>query len=635
MARARFQGKGDQGFGFPRSDGIASGPPAGFDPFRVGGRVPARWTSPYAGYNQPVLELPQNKALRITMAINAWLGDPIINSASKLTIFMAFETMSLTVTSRCKEIPEWIPENERQRYIDEFGANKPNQIAAAYVKQKCLEAVEYLDLQHFFEQEALDVLTSGDAYVNIVSNALPAEEQEVWNAKSPEETRKQVELLKKKMLHDGRGAYDIYAVQALNPSAVWLYPDYAGRITHGKVVHLLGEGVWDLNLDNLIHLKAFSWNWVVYGVSHYISALKWVDIKFKMMDAMYTNATRYITPREWLKVQGPEAPENKAALPPTDEQMNWADQIMANYANGVPFVLPAGWDLGMLGAEGKVLQVDTLLEKVDDAIRTGAQVSRTFTSGSANVPAYATSKLQAGIMYKAVKPLQQSIARAIEGRILQRLCLMRGYFEEDGTLIAPKVEFKTMPIQGDDSVEKKIATLGPMGLISPITAWEFEGMDPGLEQERIEMARQGMVEPFRAISPDLSPDQSSDRFDELREQMEEQLRLLDTARAKGHNKIVAVIGNVLAHQRAGDYRSAAKAQAELNRYLTQAYYLKKSDAQQRMDTTEDWEDQVYRMEETTEGMRDEDEMNEVAVSTAIVRNSKVADNNDANSRIVS
>lgn len=625
-----WTGKG-AGMGFPGAKDISAGPPPGMDPFKGGGRVPARWTHPFAGYNQPVLELPQNKSLRITLAINAWLGDPIINSASKLTIFLAFETMLLTVTSRCKTIPKWIPPEEVEKYRADYGDN-PGQIAAAYVKQKCLELVEYLDIKRFMEAEALDVLISGDGYVNIVTNALPEEEQAVWNAADKWDTIRRVNELKAKMMQDGRGPYQIYSLQGLNPSAVWLYPDYAGRITNGKVVHLLGEGVWDLNLDNLIHLKSYSWNWVVYGISHYISALKWVDIKFKMMDALYTNAQRYVTPREWLKIRGPEAPENKAALPPTEEQMRWADSILSHYNAGVPFVLPDGWDWAYLGAEGKVLRVENLLEKIDDAIRTGAQVSRTFTSGSANVPAYATSKLQAGIMYKAIKPLTEMAARAIEGRILQRFCLMNGFFEEDGTLIAPKVEFKTMPIQGDDSVEKKIQTLGALGLISPITAWEFEGIDPSLEIERINMARQGMVEPFRALAPDLSPSQTPDRFDELRDDVEsinEKLGMLEAAKARGHEKLISEVGKLLHDQKTGNAQGVERATREINRYLTQAHYLQRSDAENRLDHAEDWESQVYRMREEAEVLQDPAHasvLDRAATVTAEVRNPVVRKN---------
>jgi hypothetical protein len=562
---------------------------------------------PYAGYNQPILELPQNRALRITLSVNAWLGEPIINSASKLTIFMALESLALTVSSKCKTIPKWIPEDRLQRYIAEYGADKPGDIAAAYVKQKCLELMEYLNAKSFFENEGLDVLVCGDGYVNIVSNAFPAEEQEIYNAPDGPATVKAVDQLKAKMIQDGRGDYNIYALQSLNPSAVWLYPDFAGRITHGKVVHLLGEGVWDLNLDNLIHLKPFTWNWVVYGVPHYISALKWVDIKFKFMDALYTNAARYVTPREWLKIKGPIAPENQAALPPTDAQMDWAVDIMANCNSGVPFVMPDGWDWNYLGAEGKVLRTEMLMEKIDDAIRTAAQVSRTFTSGAANVPAYATSKLQAGVMYKAIQPLKDMIARAIEGRILARFCIMNGFFEEDGTLVAPKVEFKTMPIQGDDSIEKKLQTLLQYNLLSPTTAWELEGIDPALEQERMARAAAGNMEPHRAISPDLSPSQTPDRFDELREEIEERLYLMNLSRAQGYKKLIGQVGRVLYDQKIGDWKDADLAAEDIAKYLVQASYLYRAGAKERLDTAIPWEEQVYRKKEAEDALAHPDE----------------------------
>ena len=549
-------------------------------------------TLPFSGYSQPLLEIPQNRIMRTALSYNAWLGEPIISSASKLTIYLAFETMLLTVTSRCKEIPKWIPEDELQRYIDDYGRDNPHEIAAAYVKQKCLELLELNNIQQFFENEMFDVLISGDGYVNIVTNALPEEEKEVWGAADKWDTIKKVEELKQKMRQDGRGDYNIYALQGLNPSAVWLYPDYAGRITHGKVVHLLGEGIWDLNLDNLIHLKSPTWNWVIYGIPHYISALRWVDIKFKFMDALYTNAQRYVTPREWLKIKGPESPDNKAALPPTDAQMEWAESILGAYISGVPFVLPDGWDWNYLGAEGKVLRVENLLEKTDDAIRTAAQVSRTFTSGAANVPAYATSKLQAGIMYKAIKPLTNLTARAIEGRLLLRFCLMRGFFEEDGTLIAPKVEFRPLPIQGDDSVEKKISTLGSFGWLSPITAWEMEGLDANTEMERINRARQGLGEPFRALAPDLSPDQSTDRFDETLEEIAERLDMLQHARSRGHKRLAAMADKFLGARKSGNVRLVEECATEFGKYLVEAQYLQKSDAKNRIDTTEEWEDQV-------------------------------------------
>ena len=620
----------------------SSYPPKGFDPYTQGGRVGARWTMPYQAYQTPLLELPQNKSMRISLCVNAFLGDPIINSAAKLTIYMAFETLLLTVTSHCKKIPTWIPKEEVQRYIDDYGEDKPQQIAAAYVKQKCLEFLEYTDIKSFFEGEALDMVVSGDGFVNIASNALPAEEQEIWNAPAAPgnaPTIKAVENLKKKMLQDGRGAYNIYALQSLNPSAVWLYPDYAGRITNAKVVHLLGEGVWDLNLENLIHLKApASWNWVIYGISHYLSALKWVDIKFKMMDALYTNASRYVTPREWLKIRGPEATENKAALPPTEEQMSWAAEIMGAYSSGVPFVLPDGWEWQYLGAEGKVLRIETLLEKIDDAIRTAAQVSRTFTSGAANVPAYATSKLQAGVMYKAIAPLASIVARAVEGRLLQRFCVFNGFFEEDGTLIAPKVGFKAMPIQGDDSVEKKITALGTLGWLSPITAWEFEGIDPNLEMERIAMAKAGLVEPFRAIAPDLSPSQSPDRFDELREDIEEKLSMLGVAHAKGQKKLMRTVAEVMYHEGVGDWGSAEEATEAMNKYLVQAHYLQKnqkSDAQNLLDTDMPWEDQVYRMKKDDDAMKDtkNSEVAKCAVVIGEVKNKSMKHNGSVNGTV--
>ena len=569
---------------------------------------------PFAGYAQPLLEIPQNKNLRIGLAVNAWLGEPIINCASKLTIFLAFEKMFLTVASSWKTIPAWFPEDKLEYYVSKYGAENPDKIVAAYVKQECLELCENLGVKSFFEGEALDTLVAGDGFINIATNALPEEEAEVLNAPDKMSTMKAAELLKKKMLQDGRGSYKIDTLQSLNPSAVWLYPDYAGRITHAKIVHLLGEGIWDINLNNLIHLKSFSWNWTIYGVSHYISALKWIDIKFKMMDALYVNAQRYISPREWLKITGPSTPEG-GSLPPTDQQMDYAEQILELYNQGTPHVLPGGWEWMYLGAEGKVLNMEGMMEKTDDAIRTAAQVSRTFTSGSANVPAYATSKLQAGIMYKAVDPLKTIVSRAIEGRILHRFCKFNGWFEEDGTVIAPKVEFKTLPIQGDDSVERMIETLGQFSLISPQTAWEFVGIDPALEMDRINMARQEMVEPFRAITPDYSPSQSPDRYDDtsdMETMIEEKLRLINSSRAKGHKKITDLITQIALNRQAG--MDVITMEKELGKYLTQAAYLRKADARVRLDSTEEWEDQIR---DTHEALVDPDRKEEVERSAVI------------------
>jgi hypothetical protein len=590
---------GDGQMGWPLQSTIAQGPPPNINPYKLGGRIPARWTYPYAGYGQPLLELPQNRFMRISLCVNAWLGEPIINSASKLTIFLAFEKMILTVQSNCKKIPDWIPKNEQQKYIDQYGSDKPGQIAAAYVKQKCLELIEYLNVKTFIEDIALDVLVNGDGFINIASNATPDEEQEVWQCQSKEETVNAVKELKAKMAQDGRGSYDIFALQGLNPSAVWLYPDYAGRITHAKVVHLMGEGVWDINLNNLIHLKPFSFAWVIYGVPHYISALKWVDIKFKLMDALYVNAKRYVTPREWLKIKGPETPEG-GALPPTDEQMAWAEQILSYYATDTPFVLPDGWEWQYLGAEGKVLKVEGLIEKVDDALRTAAQVSRTFTSGAANVPAYATSKLQAGVMYKALQPLRSLASRAVEGRILQRYCLFNGFFEEDGTLIAPKVEFQSMPIQGDDSIEKKIAALGQLGFISPITAWEIEGMDPTVEMDRITMSQQLMTEPWRAIAPDIGPSQTPDRHNENLNQNQKDLT---KAKMLGYRKLDNHLSDMLDSLEAGNSNLSERCELEVRKYLTQASFLMHADAKNRLDQAIDWADQIA---DTNEAMQDPD-----------------------------
>ena len=93
---ARFwTGPGSDGFNLPDSRSIAAGPPPGTNPALLGGRTPARWTMPFAGYSQPILELPQNRIIRTALAYNAWLGEPIVNAASKLTIYLAFEKMIL------------------------------------------------------------------------------------------------------------------------------------------------------------------------------------------------------------------------------------------------------------------------------------------------------------------------------------------------------------------------------------------------------------------------------------------------------------------------------------------------------------------------------------------------------------
>jgi len=610
MSGAFWLGQGG-GAGFPSTSTIASGPPPGTNPALLGGRSPARWTYPFAGYGQPLLEIPQNRFSRIGLAINAYLGEPIITTSTKLIIFLAFEQMQITVPGifKLSKIPDWIPKEDADRFSQDYG-NDPVKIAQAYVKQKCLELNEYLNLKAFFQGIALDMWTSGDGFVNICSNATPEEELEIWNEPDRRRVMQKVQELKAKMAQpsDGRGSYGIYACQALNPSAVWLYPDWAGRITHAKVVHLLGEGVWDLNLNNLIHMKAFTFPWVVYGIPAYISALKWVDIKYRIMDAMYVSAKRYITPREWLTIQGPES-ENKASLPPTNEQMDWAAQIIGAYTSDTPFVLPAGWNWNYLGAEGKVLKVEGLIEKCDDEIRTACGVSRTFTSGAANVPAYATSKLQAGVMYKQLREVQEAAARAIEGSILQRFCLFNGFFADDGTLIAPKVMFKTLPIQGDDSVEKKIETLGQFGWLSPQTAWEFEGMDGYQEHVRINQARMDMVEPWVALAPDLPPDQSPDRFMDnpgARETITE-------ARRYGYFNLRHKINNMLDSMysvggKAGQ-KAAESGLRSLGRYLTEATLLLHSDAKQRMETYMDWEDQLKSQ---AESLKDKDALNEAA-----------------------
>ena len=591
--------------GFSMQGTAPPGPPMDFDPLHRGGRTAARWTLPYAGYNQPLLELPQNKFLRIALAVNAWMGEPIINNAAKLTLALALERMNITVTSISKDWPKWFPKEEKDRWGD-----KPSIGVAAYVKQKLLELCEYLDMQTFWKEEGLDLFTSGDGFVNIATNALPAEEKFIWDAPSKPEMAKRVEMLKKKMLSDGRGDYQICALQSLNPSACWLYPDYTGRIVNAKVVHLLGEGVWDVNLDNLIHIKCFAtFPWVIYGISHFISSLRWVDIKFKVMDAVYVSANRFINPREYLKIVGPIDPNTKAELPPLETQMVWAEQILSSYNANVPFALPSGWEWEFVGAEGKVLKVENLIEKIDDQIRTSAMVSRTFTSGSANVPAYATSKLQAGVMYKVIEPTQEKIARAIEGRILSRFLLFNGFFEDDGqTLVSAKVEFDTLPIQGDDSLENKIQILYDRGLLSKHTAWEFEGMDPVLEFDRMLREAKGDIEPFRATAPDLSPDQTTDRFNAAMTAY----KLSQATKARGHEKLLGAMNRFIHADFNDNKESIEKEFYNVNRYLVECAGVMHGDfnhAKNRLDHAVDYEDQVMKtVERMKEIKSDEDKL---------------------------
>ena len=549
---------------------VYTGPPAGFDPATAGGRVPSRWTWPFYGYTQPILEMPQNKIARISAALDAWLGEPILNTSSKLTVGLTFENMNLTVRhSMWTETPPWIPERERGYWEAEYGENF-REMASAYVEKQCWKLVKKLSIMRFIADVGMDMVLSGDGYVNIASNCTPAEESPIYLASDAEELAAAVNNLRDQRIQSGRSPeYKILALQGLNPSACWLYPDFTGRIVDAKVIHTMGEGNYSIDLNNLLHFKADGFNWTVYGVSSYIAALQWVNIKFKLMEAMYLNASRYVTPREWMTVRGPKSAEG-AELPPTEQQMDWVQYILQYYASGQPFAMPSGWDWNMMGAEGKVLKIEGLLEVCNDAIRTAAQISPTFASGSAKVPAFATTKLQVGMMDKSRNKLKGICSEALEGGVFNRFVTMNGWFDVDGEPLSPSVQFFTRPIQGDDTTEKRIATLGPMGYLSPQTAWEMVGLDGTQEYQRILEARKGLIRTGNVTSPTMSPENDPQRFIDP-----EVVPLAQAMKARGHKFVMGATDKMLArcYTNWGTQSELDKAVKTVQKYVTQAQYL--------------------------------------------------------------
>lgn len=532
--------------------------------------------------------MPQTKITRIAAATEAWLKEPIVNASSKLMNSLAFENMNLPVhTSDWDRMPPFIPEAEQPRwqamYGDQFG-----QMASAYVKHKCLQLAKALRLKRFTNDEGLDHVVTGDAFFNIASNMTPAEEAMAWNSSNSQELVANVAKLQQLRLRSGRSPdWKLLCLQSLNPSATWIYPDSMGRIQSGRLVHMAGEGVFPLAISNLVQLKAAGFGWTIYGVSHYISALQWINIKFKLMEALFVSSKRYVTPREWLQIQGPMSAE-KAMLPPTNQQMDYAAEILANSDGGIPYALPGGWEWKMLGAEGKMLKVEDLLEKVDNMIRTTSQVSPTFVGGGWEVPAFATSKLQAGVMQKASRPMKDCFQEAYEDQVFGRYCLFNGYFNMDGTVIAPTVEFTTLPIQGDDSIEKKIATLAPIGYISPFTAWEMEGMDPVQEMQRIFDARQGLLEPTNVLPQGWGPGGDPQRFYPQAQNPQGMAAEYKAVGSSGHAKLFNALNVMLRKAReGGDERGLDRAERQIGQYLTQAAFLMRSSMRVTPDNVKD------------------------------------------------
>ena len=94
--------------------------------------------------------------------------------------------------------------------------------------------------------------------------------------------------------------------------------------------------------------------------------------------------------------------------------------------------------------------------------------------------------------------------------------------------------------------------------------------------------------------------------------IEEKLRLINSSRAKGHKKITDLITQIALNRQAG--MDVITMEKELGKYLTQAAYLRKADARVRLDSTEEWEDQIR---DTHEALVDPDRKEEVERSAVI------------------
>lgn len=168
--------------------------------------------------------------------------------------------------------------------------------------------------------------------------------------------------------------------------------------------------------------------------------------------------------------------------------------------------------------------------------------------------------------------MKEQMARMLMARVFRRYCEMRGFFEEDGTVITPKVEFRTFPIQGDDSTEKKITALGQLGMISSITAWELEGIDAGVEFERIQSSRQELAEPWRAVPYNFDPGSGPPQMFDAKDVWNQQR--LQMARRIGLDALSSSLERLHVAIQSKDDKAALSQYNEVCRYSAQTSYLR-------------------------------------------------------------
>ncbi len=250
---------------------------------------------------------------------------------------------------------------------------------------------------------------------------------------------------------------------------------------------LIGEGKpIPLDSNSVSHLKFGESGYRRYGISMLRRLFPILSYKTKIMTAQWIVAERMILPIKVVKVGSEERPASDADINAVQSQL-----LATSNDPNLCIVTHHAFDLEWYGASGKVLQVSSEYEFINQEIMDGFGLNKALITGEG--PSYSSAAMGAEIMIRRLESWRLEIKRWVEEKIYLQVAKMKGFKEKnewgEDEWIYPKIKWDSLNLRDRQNERTMLLSLYDKGLVSASRVLsEFE-IDPDTEFEQIRYER--------------------------------------------------------------------------------------------------------------------------------------------------
>jgi len=244
-----------------------------------------------------------------------------------------------------------------------------------------------------------------------------------------------------------------------------------------------------INPDCIAHIRHAGTRYAIYGTPFLKRVFKSLMYREMLRRAQFTIAQRYVSPLKIFKLGTQDELPEQAAIDDMQEKlttlMNNPNTVLVTHAR-----LEADWQ----GASGKVLQLNSEYETMENEMLAGMGVNKAFLAGEG--PTYANASIGGEAFVKRLESFREELRWYVKNKIILPLIQLNGFYDPK-THKPLKVDFRWDKLELRDEFQKQniLVNLRKDGVISVETLLEAFRIDSKVEQQRIKEEMNTVFDP--------------------------------------------------------------------------------------------------------------------------------------------